>query len=227
MVSKQVVVSLGGSLIVPDAIDSLFLKEFRQVILKLIGEGFKFWLVAGGGKTCRLYQEAARKVVDLADEDIDWLGIHATHLNAALLRSIFRAEAHHKILTHYDQKEEIPEAVAVVAGWKPGHSTDYDSVMFASLYGIDTVVNLTNTPFVYTKDPKKFPDAEPIRKISWEDFRKIVGTVWTPGSNLPFDPIASKQAHEAGIKVVVMGGRNLENFQAFLAGKEFEGTEIG
>ncbi|OGY27046.1 MAG: hypothetical protein A2Z42_04115 [Candidatus Woykebacteria bacterium RBG_19FT_COMBO_43_10] len=223
---KLVVLSLGGSLIVPDKIDYSFLKNFRNSVLKFVNKGWHFIVVAGGGRTARVYQDAAKKVGPISQDDVDWIGIHSTHLNAHLLRTIFREFAHLKILTHYDEKEELPEPIVVAAGWKPGHSTDYDTVMFAKLYDIKTVINLSNIPFVYDKDPNKFPDAEPIKETTWKAFRKIVGDHWTPGDNLPFDPIASKAAHEANIRVVILDGKNLANFENFLLDKPFSGTVI-
>ncbi|MEX0621800.1 MAG: UMP kinase [Candidatus Woykebacteria bacterium] len=221
------VISLGGSLIVPNGgPDPQFLKAFRKTILKFTGDGRRFLIVAGGGMTTRSYQQAAKKIIDLPDEDVDWLGIHVTHLNGHLLRTVFRDKAHLKVLTHYNEKADIPEPITIAAGWKPGHSTDYDTVMFAALYGSDTVVNLSNVPFVYDKDPNENKDAKPLREISWGDFRKIVGETWIPGDNLPFDPIASKKAQEANLKVVIMDGHNLQNFENFLQGKDFEGTVI-
>ncbi|OGY25161.1 MAG: hypothetical protein A2Z11_00035 [Candidatus Woykebacteria bacterium RBG_16_43_9] len=223
---QPTIISLGGSLIVPDDIDHSFLKGFRDIIIKFVGKGFKFLIVTGGGKTTRRYQEAAKKIVPLSDEDLDWIGIHSTHLNGHLIRTIFRDYAHQKVLTHYSEKEEIEEPITVGAGWKPGHSTDFDSVMFAQLYGSDTVVNLSDVSYVYDKDPNKFADAKPLKKISWDDFRKVVGDVWVPGDNLPFDPIACKKAQETGLKVVIMDGHNLVNFENFLQGKDSEGTVI-
>lgn len=223
---EPTVISLGGSLIVPDKIDHQFLKGFRDCILKFVKEDWHFIIVAGGGKTTRLYQEAARKIGPISKEDLDWIGIHSTHLNAHLLRTIFRQYAHLKVLTHYDEQEDIPEPIVVASGWRPGHSTDFDAAAFAKLYGIKTVINLSNIPYVYDKDPKEFSDAKPIKDIDWEDFRKIVGGTWIPGDTLPFDPIASKAAHESGIRVVVMDGKNLQNFENFLLDKPFEGTVI-
>ena len=223
---EPTIISLGGSLIVPGGIDHQFLKKFRDSVLKFVARERHFIIVAGGGRTTRVYQEAARQVGTVSEEDVDWIGIHATRLNAHLLRTIFREKAHLKVLTHYNEKEPLAEPIAIAAGWKPGHSTDYDTVSFAKLYGCSSVINLSDVPFVYDKDPDKFPNARPLKKISWDAFRKIVGDVWTPGDNLPFDPIASKAAHEAGLKVVIMDGHNLQNFENFLEGKEFEGTII-
>lgn len=220
------IISLGGSLIVPDQIDHQFLKSFKDIILNLVEKGNRFLIISGGGKICRVYQAAARQITDLTDEDIDWLGIHVTHLNAHLLRTIFRGHAHTKVLTHYDEKIDIQEPIVIGAGWKPGHSTDFDAVSFAQLYGAKRVVNLSDIAFVYDQDPNQFPDATPLKNISWGQFRKMIGDVWAPGRNSPFDPIASKLAQEAGIEVVVMNGNDLSNFQNYIENKDFQGTTI-
>ena len=79
---------------------------------------------------------------------------------------------------------------------------------------------------MYTDDPRKNPDAAPIDRISWPEFRKIVGYEWNPGLNAPFDPIASGIAEENGMTVIAADGRNIENTRAILEGKPFEGTVI-
>ena len=98
--------------------------------------------------------------------------------------------------------------------------------MLAKIYGAATVVNLSNVAQVFDKDPKKNLDAKPFDQISWRQFRDLVGDSWNPGLHTPFDPIASKEAEASNLKVVIMNGKNLENFKSFLEGKEFVGTEI-
>ena len=79
---------------------------------------------------------------------------------------------------------------------------------------------------VYDRDPKQFPDAQPIRNIDWQGFRAIVGDVWDPGMNTPFDPIAAKLAQEEAMEVAILNGRNLENLKRYLSGDTFVGTVI-
>ena len=227
MANNFSIISLGGSLIYPDGgIDTTFLKDFKELILTFVAKGDRFIIVCGGGAICRHYQKAANDIGPLEAEDIDWLGIHATHLNAQLVRTIFRPHAHLKIITHVTEKEEVTEPIAIAAGWRPGHSTDYDAVMLAKVYGANTVVNLSNVERVYDKDPKEFSDAKPFEQISWTEFRKLVGNDWQPGLSAPFDPIASKEAESYNLKVVIMNGKDLGNFKSFLEGKEFVGTVI-
>ena len=121
---------------------------------------------------------------------------------------------------------EVRRSGMAAAGWRPGFSTDYDAIILAKYMNIKQVINLSNIDFVYDKDPKKFPDAKKIEKISWKDFRKIVGDKWDPGMNAPFDPIASKIAQEENIEVAIMNGKDLTNLENYLNGKEFKGTVI-
>ncbi len=224
---NRFVISLGGSLIVPDEIDVKFLREFKKIIEAQIKPGKKFLLITGGGRTSRRYSEAAKVLGDLNPDDLDWLGIHSTRLNGHLLRTIFRKNAHSRIITNPHRPEAANEPIVIAAGYRPGWSTDYDAVLLARKYQSTTVLNLSNIDYVYDKDPKKFRDAKPLKQISWHDFRKIVGNKWDPGLNAPFDPVASKLAEKLRLKVVVMNGKKLNNLKNFLSGKKFNGTVIG
>jgi uridylate kinase len=79
---------------------------------------------------------------------------------------------------------------------------------------------------VYTDDPKNNPNAIPIDRISWKDFRAMVGEVWAPGKNTPFDPVASRHADTIKLKVICASGKDLPNVKRLLAGETFVGTEI-
>ncbi|HLN19396.1 MAG TPA: UMP kinase [Patescibacteria group bacterium] len=226
---KIIVISLGGSLIVPRHIDWKFLKEFRELILKQIKKGKKFIIITGGGYACREYQQAAMKVTKLTKDDRDWLGIHTTRLNGHLVRTIFREHAHPRINTNPNDLEDFfnfKEDILVAAGWRPGFSTDFDAVTLGKYFNAKQIVNLSNIDYAYDKDPKKFSDAKKIKETSWKEFRKIVGSKWDPGMNVPFDPVASKVAEESAMEVVIMNGRKIKNIENYLEGKKFIGTVI-
>src|SRR3989344_5628037 len=222
---QKIVISLGGSLIVPNGgIDIDFLKKLNSFIRqKLKGHKLQFFIVSGGGATTRHYQEAARRVVghELVSEDLDWIGIHSTRLNAHLVRTIFRDLAHPYILKHYEIIRKVSEPIVVASGWKPGWSTDFCAAMVCDDYNVKTIINLSNIEKIYDKDPKVYKNAKPIDKITWKEFRKIVGDTWTPGMNLPFDPLAAKKAEELGLTVVVMKGNDFENTNNYFLGKPF------
>ena len=56
------VISLGGSLIVPDQIDVQFLKGFRNLILSQVKKGNRFIIICGGGRIARNYFTALQKI---------------------------------------------------------------------------------------------------------------------------------------------------------------------
>ena len=224
---KTYVISIGGSLIVPpDGVDWHFLQEFRALILEKIKQGHKFFLIAGGGRTARSYVEAASRVVKIDREDLDWLGIHATRLNAHLLRTIFRDQANPEIIKNPTFRLYSDKNIMVASGWKPGWSTDYVASVIAQEYDVRTIINLSNIDYVYDKDPNKHADAKMKTKMSWSEFRKLVGNVWSPSLNAPFDPIASKKAQELGLEVIIMNGKNIANLKNCLEGKKFKGTVV-
>jgi uridylate kinase len=161
------------------------------------------------------------------DDQADWIGVMATRLNAQLVKAVMSDRCLQDVVTDPTAVKDIRGRVLVAAGWKPGFSSDYDAVLLAERFGADTVVNLSNIEKVYTADPKTDPSARPLDRVSWEDFRGMVGEEWVPGKNVPFDPVASRRAHENGTKVICAAGRNLENLEKILCGGDFTGTVIG
>lgn len=224
-VKPILVISLGGSLIVPDQINVNFLRQFKALIEEHI-HTYRFILIAGGGRTARNYIQAASQVSDLTKDDLDWIGIHTTRLNAQLLRDILRRHANRFVIKHPDRVQPFKEDILVAAGWKPGHSTDLVAVKLAEKFKLDTVINLSNIDYVYTADPRKDPKAQPLIEIGWTDFRKMVGNKWDPGLSAPFDPIASRLAQKLKLRVVIMNGNPLDNLKNFLDNKPFKGTTV-
>ena len=222
------VISLGGSLLVPkEGIDVEFLKSVRQFFLSRIKKGDRFVLISGGGRTARDYQSAAKRVSVLTRDDLDWLGIHATRVNAHLLRTVLRDLAR-PVVSKDPSRIKKPDGrpIAIAAGWKPGWSTDYVAVRIAKRLKASMVVNLSNVDGVYDRDPRVHKNAERIERISWSAFRKLIGTKWDPGAHVPFDPVASRLAHASKIPVVVASGHDWKNVARILDEKSFVGTRI-
>lgn len=225
---ETIVMSVGGSLIVPDQIDTHFLSSLKNLIVQETANGRRFIIIAGGGKTSRRYVDAAMAVTNLEIDDQDWLGIHSTHLNGHLLRTIFRDIAHPVMIKNPDDVLDVPEDVLVIigGGYRPGSSSDLQAVRVAERVHAHKMINLSNIDYVYTDDPKKNPDAEKIKDITWEDFRKLIPKEWSANLSSPFDPVAAKRADEADIEVAIINGSNLNELHNYLDGKEFIGTRI-
>ncbi len=226
---ETVVMSVGGSLIVPDQIDTVFLTQVKNLIERQISAyGRRFIIIAGGGKTARRYQDAAAEVSDLNPEDLDWMGIHATRLNGHLIRTIFRDIAYPEIITNPDDINKVPKEAKLViaAGYRPGASTDLRAVQIAIHRNATRVINLSNIDYVYTAVPKKDSGAEKIEDITWNDFITLIPDEWNPGLSSPFDPVAARTASEYALEVSVLNGKNISEIEKYLNGEVFEGTRI-
>ena len=216
MSNEIIIISVGGSLICPDNIDIAFLKKLKEIVIGQIKERKRFVLITGGGKTARNYQFAAREVGLLDNEDLDWLGIHATRINAHLIRTIFKKYAHPQIIKHPFEKISFKEKILVVAGWKPGFSTDYDAVLLAKQFKVKKIINLSNIDYVYDQDPSKSANVKPFKTMAWDDFRQLFGNKWNPGLNSPFDPVASKEAEKLKMIIYIINGLKLDGIDTFL-----------
>ncbi|MBP6866320.1 MAG: UMP kinase [Candidatus Pacebacteria bacterium] len=226
MNSEKVVISLGGSLIVPEKVDTNFLKDFKELILAEVDNGKEFIIVCGGGNTNRLYNKAAQEIASPSTEDLDWIGIATIMLNAEFLRVVFGDKAYEKAIPDLLKIPTTDKPIIIGGALEPGHSSDLDTVQAARSTGVKTIINLSNTDYVYDSDPRTNPDAKKIEKISWAEYRKLIPKEWTAKLNSPFDPIASEIAEREGITVVTMNGKNIENLKKCLRGEEFVGTKI-
>ena len=227
MVEEKIIISLGGSLIIPEEIDVNFLKDFKTLILSHVAKGKKFVIITGGGKICRKYQEVAKSLTNASTEDMDWIGIASLKLNAELLRVIFGQYACREVISNLSNSFSFEKPIVIGSAYKPGLSSDWDAVEGAKTIGAKKIINLSNIDFVYDSDPKVNPNAQKIENISWGDFRKLIPAEWThSGMNVPFDPIASKAAQEEGMQVIIMNGKPIDNLAKCLNGEKFLGTII-
>ncbi len=226
---ETIVMSVGGSLIVPDNIDTGFLIALKELIsAHTANDRRRFIIIAGGGKTARRYQDAAATVSKLGNEDLDWLGLHATRLNGHLLLAIFRELAHRVMVTNPDDILDVPSTAKLViaAGYRPGASTDLRAIQIAERIKAKKVINLSNTDYVYTDNPKTNPEAQKIESITWPEFRKLIPENWDPGLSSPFDPVAARAAETLAIEVAHINGNRLEELENYLEEKPFVGTRI-
>jgi uridylate kinase len=216
-----IVISLGGSIIVPEKIKTEFLKKFRKFILKFLRNGRQIIIVAGGGGIARHYIDSAAEIAKIKDEDKDWLGIHATRLNAHLLRTIFSKKAYPVILDNPFKKiNKKGQKLLIASGWRPGWSTDYIAVLLAKRFQTKTIINASNIDCVYDKSGR------PIKEISWKRYRKLISSRWKPGLRVPFDPVAAKTAQALKMRVIVSRGTDLKNLENILTNRKFFGTII-
>ena len=225
---EKVILSLGGSLLVPNGqIDSAFLKKFVSAISNEIKDKKKqFFIVVGGGGIARNYIGALKNLGVTESDTLDSMGIEATRMNALLVANSFGKLASPKIFDGESVHADATESVIVAGGLRPGFSTDMGAVLIAEKVGAESVINMSNVSYVYDSDPKDNPEALKYSKISWDEYLSKIPSVWEPGLNSPFDPIASRRAKDVGITVKIIGS-DLDNLQRCFVGLSWEGTIIG
>lgn len=215
------VISLGGSVIIPQDVDVKFLSEFAKMI-KELSKKHQFSIVCGGGSTARIYAGAAMKL-GVNEYNSHEIGTQATLLNAFLMSKVLDGEftpGHPE-----ETAKKFGKKIVVSGGYKPGWTTDIDAAIIAKTIKADALINITNVDHVYDSDPKVNPNAKKIEKISWNDFMKLPAMERKPGAHFVFDPEAAEICMKSEIKVFVVG-KDTSNLKNCLEGKKFIGTTI-
>ncbi len=223
------IVSLGGSLIAPDQVDTAFVAEFCAEVRALAAAdaGRRFVVVCGGGAPARQYQAALRALAGDAEPDrIDWVGIAATRLNAELIKHLFGPLAPDPVVTDPTVVTGLRAPVLVAAGWKPGFSHDFDAVILAERLGATHLVKLSNVARIYSADPRTDPAARPFDRLSWSELRRLTGDRWHPGHHAPFDPVATRRAADRSLTLIVAGS-DPANLRRIVEHSPYTGTIVG
>lgn len=226
---ETTIISLGGSMIVPEEIDTEYLKKFKDMIINHIkmNEKSTVIIVCGGGKTCRKYQNATKVTnINSNTEDLDWVGIMSTKLNAEMVRVMFKDFAYKKVIDNPEDEIVTDKQIIIGAGYLPGSSSDKDAILLAKNFKADKIINLTNIEYVYDKDPKIYKDAKRLENISWDEFTKIFDMEWKAGMNAPFDPVAARLAKKENISVNIIKGNDFDSIKSAIKRDSFVGTII-
>ncbi|CAD7841990.1 Uridine monophosphate kinase [Olavius algarvensis spirochete endosymbiont] len=221
---------MGGSIVAPDKPDVTYLHSFLDFLNSWLEKNpsHSAIIVIGGGAVAREWQKALKELAPFSSsETLDWVGVMATRLNAELMRGLLGTLCPDPVVTNPSESFPFNGRVLVAAGWKPGFSTDYDAVILAERFKVNTITVLSNISQIYDKDPSVSNLAKPISELTWNEYKKLAGSEWHPGANIPFDPVASERASSAGLKIICAAGNDFENLAAILRGGEFTGTVIG
>jgi len=223
---KIEVISLGGSLLVPEKMDYKFLHDLRKLVLSFRDR--KFVIVVGGGSVSRKYMNALESL-RIGTRQQCLMGIGATRLNARFLMYVFGGAANKSMP---NSLQEINNLLAkkriVIAGalrFIQNNTSDGTAALIAKFFRAQ-FINMTNVRGLYTKDPSRYRDAKLIRKISKKDFRKMAGKMrYHPGQHFVLDQRAADILSSSNISAKIIG-KDLKNLRNLLNGKRFIGTTI-
>lgn len=222
-----IVIALGGSIVRPNKLNTKFLQQFREFLLPFLKKGYRFAIVVGGGRLAREYQAHAYEITKASREDLDWIGIQATRINAYFLRALFYDKAHPQIIDNPEKPFQAGRYQLIFAsGSRPGRSTDYIAGRLATRLGAKEFFLAGKPAYVYDKDYVKFKNARPIPVLTWQEYGKICKGAWRPGIHAPVDPTAANFAREQNLTAIVIGGADLKNLGKAFRGEPFKGSVI-
>jgi uridylate kinase len=227
MKKEMIVLSLGGSLIIPDKVDSIYLKKFKEVILKNTKK-YKFIIVCGGGSIARKYISALKEI-KVNEKLQSFAGISSTRMNARFMNYFFNINPKYgiphtiKVLKKYIKNKDVVFCGALE--YKPNQTSDSTAAGIAKKFKT-TFINLTNVPGLYNKNPKKFKNAKFISEISWKEFFRLANkTKFKPGQHFVLDQAAAGIIMKHKIPTYILG-KNLQQLNNLLKNKKFKGTTI-
>lgn len=226
MKKEKVVVSIGGSILIPGNDDPVYIKKLSEMIKKASKE-VHIIVVCGGGKIARYYTETGAELGGTTYQ-LDMLGIGATRLNAGLLAlSLGDLSSMDIPLTAEDAVSRSSEDIIVIMGGTvPGHTTDAVAAMVGKEMKADRIVNATSVDAVYSSDPKKDPNAKRFSKLTIDELSQLVYTEHGAGRSSVFDPLGIRIAKEEKIDIMIVNGRDLEDLTNAILGNGIKGTYI-
>jgi len=224
---EKVVISLGGSVLVPGENDARYLRELAS-LLREVSTRVKLFVVTGGGRIARYYIETGRSL-GVPERTLDEFGIAITRLNARLLASTLGGRANRAPAETYAEAAKLAKRfpIVIMAGTRPGHTTDLVSASLARSVRADRIVNATSVDGVYDVDPKKDPKARLLERIRFEDLVALSGRGHqAAGPSVVFDPVAARVLARLRTPLHVVHGRDLRAVRAAILGEPFHGTVV-
>ncbi|MFH1711142.1 MAG: UMP kinase [Nanoarchaeota archaeon] len=227
MKKKVIIISLGGSLIIPNEVDLNFLEKFKKVIKKHESK-YNFVIVCGGGSIARKYISALRES-GKSEYLQSMAGISVTRMNARFMTYLFGKDANNGIPHDMHQVKNLLRTNNIVfcgaLRYADKQTSDSTSAKLARFFKTK-FINITNVPGLYTSNPLVNKNAKFIPEISWREFHNRATKIkFKPGQHFVLDQEASKIIMNYKVKTYILG-KDLRNLDNLLSGKKFKGTII-
>ncbi|MCQ2056283.1 MAG: UMP kinase [archaeon] len=222
----KVVVSIGGSVLIPGKEDSIYIKALANMLKEVSNEVYLI-VVCGGGQVARYYSDVGKNLGG-SIKQIDELCIEVTKINAGLLSIALGENGLRSIHTNIENCINMTSVgkVSIMGGTESGHTTDAVAAMIAKKYKANRIINASNVNAIYSDDPKKNPNAKRYSEMTIDELSMIIYNEHAPCKSSIFDPLGVKIIRDSKIDLTVVNGRNLKELKNAILGKEIEGTHV-
>jgi len=215
-----VIIRIGGS-VVASPPNPKIISKYADLLRELKNKGHELVVVVGGGSLARDFIKVA-KAMGLSESDQDEVAINVSRLFAQLLAMRLGDLGLGRIPTSVDEAAEGLETgkIVVMGGIRPGMTTDAVAAMVAERIGAELLVKATDQEGIYTKDPRKHPDAEKIDVLSFDDLVQLFEqNKHKAGIHQVLDPEAVRILQKERTKTVVVNGFKPENVMLAVRGE--------
>ena len=222
----RVVIRVGGSVVASPPNPSL-IGKYVDLLKVLKEQGHDIVAIVGGGTLARDFIRIAGEL-GLDEPQRDWTAIHVSRLFAQLFAMRLGEAACETIPVSLDEAIAYlkRKKIVVMGGLKPGMTTDTVAAMISERVNADMLVKISDVDGVYTKDPKKYPDARKVEELKFKDLvRLFENNKHRAGIHQILDPEAVKILQKGRTKVVVVNGFRPKNVLLALKGEKV-GTTI-
>jgi uridylate kinase len=216
----RVVVRVGGS-VVASPLNAQLIGKYVDLLKDLKLQVHEVIAVVGGGSLAREFIRVAAEV-GLEESQQDWAAIHVSRLLAQLFVLCLGDAGCGSVPVSVDEAEACLKQgkIVVMGGLRPGMTTDSVAALVGERVKADLLVKGSNVDGIFTKDPKKFSDAEKLDKLKFEDLAGLLeADSHRAGINQIIDPEAVKILRRSRLKTVVVNGYEAENVSAAVKGE--------
>ena len=208
----RIVLRIGGS-VVASPVNTKLISKYTDVVKKLKEQNHEIAVVVGGGALAREFISIAKNLrLDMRAQDE--IAISVSRLFAQLFLTALENLACSKVAVTLDDAAKCLSdgKIVVMGGLKPGITTDAVAALVAEHVGGELLVKGTDQDGIYSKDPRKYPDAVKLDHLSFDDLQTVFSqSRHKAGIHQIVDPEAVKVLKRERVKLVVVNGFNPEN----------------
>ena len=213
----RLVVRIGGS-VVASPVNIELIGKYADIIKSINQNGHEVVVVLGGGALAREFIGLAKNLsIDMTGQDE--IAISCSRLFAQLFLKRLGEAGCNKVAVTLDEAARcLAEGkIAVMGGLRPGITTDTVAMLVAERVNAELLIKGTDQNGVYNMDPRKYPNAVKIDKMSVEELVSVFeNNEHKAGIHQIIDPEAIKVLKRTRLKIVVVNGFNPENILAAL-----------
>jgi uridylate kinase len=222
----RVVVRIGGSVIASPPNPEL-MQRYAEIVRNLRAHGHELAVIVGGGSPAREFIQLAKRV-GLTEPEQDEAAISVSRLFAQLLAMRLGGLDWKVVPTSLEEAVRTLQerGMVVMGGLRPGMTTDTVAALVAAEVNADLIVKATDQDGVYTKDPRRYADAEKLDELSFDELGLLLEKgEHEVGIHQIIDPEAMRILKERRIETIIVNGFKPENLTAAVKGERI-GTRI-